>query len=56
MKEINKVPDWNKFSENICEHKPYDMNSQSTSGSYDKIVKLTKDFKSSFNNNNNNNN
>jgi hypothetical protein len=49
-KEINKVPDWDKFSENICEHKPYEMNSQTPSGSYVKIVKLTKDFKTSLNN------
>ncbi len=50
VKEINKVPDWDKFSENICEHKPYEMNSQTPSGSYVKIVKLTKDFKTSLNN------
>ena len=47
--EISRVPDSDKFSENICEHKPYEMNAQTPTGSYRTIVKLTKEFKSSFN-------
>ena len=44
---VNNVSE--KFSENICEHKPYEMNAQTPTGSYRTIVKLTKEFKSSFN-------
>lgn len=47
--DITKVPNWEKFSENICEHKPYEMNAQTPTGSYQNIVKLTKEFKTSFN-------
>lgn len=41
---IKHVPDWQKFSENICEHKPFDMENVTTSGSYQNIVKLTREF------------
>ena len=53
VKGITNVPDWEKFSENICEHKPYEMNSQTPTGSYKNIVRLTREYKSSpqFNNN-----
>jgi hypothetical protein len=44
---IDRVPNWNKFSENICPHKEFEMDPSTTpTGSYQKIVKLTKSFKS----------
>ena len=46
MGGTDKVPDWEKFSENICAHKPFEMNPQTPTGSYQNIVKLTKKFKS----------
>lgn len=46
VSNVKQVPNWEKFSENICEHKPFDMENMSTSGSYQNIVKLTRDYKS----------
>ena len=43
--EVKRVPNWESFCENICEHKPFDMENMSTSGSYQNIVKLTRDYK-----------
>ena len=44
---IDRVPNWDKFSENICPHKEFEMDPSTTpTGSYQKIVKLTKSFKS----------
>lgn len=45
MSGIKQVPDWQKFSENICEHKPFDMENMATIGSYQNIVKITREFK-----------
>ena len=47
---VRKVPEWGKFSENICAHKPFEMNSNTPTGSYQNIVKLTKMFKSGSSN------
>ena len=43
---VSILPTCDKFSENICEHKPFDMGDQTPKGSYQNIVKLTRDFKS----------
>ncbi|CAF0835171.1 unnamed protein product [Brachionus calyciflorus] len=42
---VKQVPNWEKFSENICEHKPFDMDVSVPQGSYQNIVKLTRDYK-----------
>ncbi len=44
---VNSVPNWEKFSESICAHKPFEMDAQTPTGSYKNIVKLTRQFKSS---------
>jgi hypothetical protein len=44
---VNSVPNWEKFSESICAHKPFEMDAQTPTGSYKNIVKLTREFKSS---------
>ncbi|RNA12978.1 zinc finger CCHC domain-containing 8 [Brachionus plicatilis] len=49
MTGIKQVPDWQKFCENICEHKPFDMENVVPSGSYQNIVKITREFKTSSN-------
>jgi hypothetical protein len=41
---VSKVPDADNFSIDISDFKPYDMLSNST-GNYQNIVKLTRDFK-----------
>lgn len=46
VKGINRVPDWEQFSKDICEHKPFEMDSRTPTGSYQNIVKLTKEYKS----------
>lgn len=49
--DVKEVPNWEKFSENICEHKPFGMESLNTpTGSYKNIVKLTREFKSKTDN------
>lgn len=48
MSQIKQVPDWQKFSENICDHKPFDMENV-PSGSYQNIVKITREFKNNSN-------
>lgn len=47
--DVKHVPNWEKFSENICEHKPFDMENVNASGSYQNIVKLTREFKTKVN-------
>lgn len=42
------VPDWEKFSQNICEHKMYEMNEGTPTGSYQKIVNLTREYKTAM--------
>ena len=42
------MPDWAKFSENICEHKCFEMGSEVSTGSYQKIVNLTREFKTAI--------
>jgi hypothetical protein len=44
--EVDRVPTSEKFSENICEHKAFEMESNTPTGSYQKIVDLTRSFKS----------
>ena len=45
---VSRVPDWEKFSDGICPHKPYEMvDGQTPIGSYKNIVKLTRDFNKS---------
>lgn len=46
LSNIDKVPDWAKFAENICEHKEFEMGGEVPTGSYKNIVKLTRKFKS----------
>lgn len=38
------MPNSEKFSENICEHKCYEMSSGTPTGSYKRIVDLTREF------------
>ena len=48
---VDRVPNWEKFSENICPHKEFEMDPNTTpTGSYQKIVKLTKSFKTGSSN------
>jgi len=47
-KGVSSVPDWAKFSENICEHKCFEMGSEVSTGSYQKIVSLTREFKTAI--------
>jgi hypothetical protein len=42
---ILKLPEGINFSENICAHKPFEMNSNTPTGSYQKIQKITKELK-----------
>lgn len=45
--EVDRVPTSEKFSANICEHKAFEMEANITpSGSYQKIVELTRKYKS----------
>ena len=45
---VSRVPDWEKFSDGICPHLPYEMvDGQTPIGSYKNIVKLTRDFNKS---------
>jgi hypothetical protein len=44
---VDKVPDWEKFSESICPHKEFDMEGQTPTGSYKKIVKITRQLRTS---------
>lgn len=39
------VPNWEKFSENICEHRSFEMESNTPTGNYQNIVRLTREFK-----------
>lgn len=45
---VSSVPDWEKFSENICEHRCFEMGSEASTGSYQKIVNLTREFKTAI--------
>ena len=38
------VPNSDKFSENICEHRCFEMDSGTPTGSYKRIVDLTREF------------
>ncbi len=38
------VPTSEKFSENICEHRCFEMDSGTPTGSYKRIVDLTREF------------
>jgi hypothetical protein len=56
---VEKVPDWEKFSKDICDHKPFEMDlSHTPTGNFKKIIELTNQFKqgihqTGFGNNNN---
>lgn len=46
VKGMTMVPDIDKFSVDICEHKSYEMTNGTPTGSYQRIVNLTREFKS----------
>jgi hypothetical protein len=52
---VSIVPKHDAFSEGIQPHKLFDMEGMSSSGSYQNIVKLTKEFKTNLSDSMNNN-
>lgn len=44
--DVDRVPTSEKFAVDICDHKPFEMEANTPSGSYQKIVDLTRKFKS----------
>jgi hypothetical protein len=54
---MDRAPDWENFSKDICDHKPFEMDLAHTpTGNFKKIIELTNQFKLHQSNNNNNNN
>ena len=39
---VDAVPDWQKFSENICDHKPFEMGDGTPTGNFKRILDLTR--------------
>ena len=47
---VEKVPSWEKFSANICDHRPFEMESSINAiGNFKNIIELTRKFKSEHN-------